>query len=432
MNRAYGYWIFGALLAVLVTAALLIFLGPQRSEGRLPERQPIQQGQEAAEPKQGARSDSTKPYSLVTTFKGDPATSRAFTWHTTSTEPASVLQVVKDTETHSFDAAGVLTFQGTTTVLELKDGSLRGVHKTEAVGLEPGTAYIYRVGSGSAKGWSEPAPFQTEAAETESFTFLNVADLQGVTERDFDLWSRTLGKAFELFPDAAFTVHNGDLTEDPEDDEAWRHLLGKALPWVASHPLMPVTGNHEQVDKDADAFVSHFLLPDNGSPGSIPGTNYSFDYGPVHFVKLNSESKVKDQAKWLEEDLKANRKAWTIVSIHRPAYGGNQDKTVLKHWVPVFDAYGVDLVLQGHNHEYSRSYPLKEGRIVESGGTVYTTINTSGPKFNKKKDDQFYHRVHFQNGRQMFAAIRIDGDTLTYQAYDVRGERLDSFELKRK
>ncbi|MFC3769187.1 fibronectin type III domain-containing protein [Paenibacillus sp. GCM10012303] len=432
MNRVYGYWIFGALLAVLVAAALLIYFGPEQNEGRVPERQPSRLGQEAGSPQQGAGTESAKPFSLVTTFKGDPKTSRAFTWHTASTEAASVLQVVQDTGNASFEGAGVRTFQGTTTVLKLIDGSSQGVHKTEAVGLEPGTGYRYRVGDGSAEGWSEPAAFTTEPAKTDAFTFLNVTDSQGVTERDFELWKRTLDKAFGLFPDAAFIVHNGDMTENPDDPEAWKHLLGKARPWVASYPLMPVTGNHEQVDKKADAFVLHFMVPDNGSPSSIPGTSYSFDYGPVHFVMLNSESKLKEQAAWLEKDLKATDKLWTIVSIHRPAYGGNQDKSVLKHWVPVFDKYGVDLVLQGHNHEYSRSYPLQEGRIVESGGTVYVTLNTSGPKFNKKKDDQFYHRVHFQNGNQMFAAIRIQGDTLSYQAYDVKGKLMDSFDLKRK
>lgn len=94
-------------------------------------------------------------------------------------------------------------------------------------------------------------------------------------------------------------------------------------------------------------------------------------------------------------------------------------------------------MLQGHNHEYSRSYPLRGGKKVPEGeiskdakrGTVYVVTNASGGKFNEKKEDQFYHAVHFQNNKQMFAGINVTGDTLTYQAYDVDGKLLDEFML---
>ncbi|MOA46928.1 hypothetical protein D3C78_1695040 [compost metagenome] len=65
----------------------------------------------------------------------------------------------------------------------------------------------------------------------------------------------------------------------------------------------------------------------------------------------------------------------------------------------------------------------------EGEGTVYATTNTSGPKFNEKKEDQFYHAVHFQNYKQMFAGITANGNKLVYEAYDVDGEKLDEFVL---
>ncbi|MCQ6560751.1 fibronectin type III domain-containing protein [Paenibacillus mendelii] len=406
MIRNYGYWLLAILLVLVAIGLIWVELSQKVA------RSPVE------------------PQSLVTTFKGDPKTSRAFTWHTGDTKGKAVLQVVKGTSEISFEGDEVLVFQGSTTTLEVDKGIFHSVHKVEASGLEPGTTYMYRAGDGSGEGWSEPAAFKTEAQNTGSFTFINVTDSQGIKEQDFDLWGKTLNKAFDIFPEAAFIVHNGDLTEYPEDEEAWRHFFDKARPWVRSYPLMPVTGNHEQVDKNADRFVSHFDLPANGSASSITGTSYSFDYGPVHVVVLNTESKAKDQAQWLRSDLEASDKKWIIAAIHRPAYGGSQDESVLKRWVPVFDEFGVDLVLQGHNHEYSRSYPLKEGKIVESGGTVYATVNTSGPKFNEKKDDQYYHQVHFQNINQMFAGIHIEEDRLTYKAYDVDGKLLDEFILK--
>lgn len=379
-----------------------------------------------------------KPTAVVTTFKGEPMTSRAFTWYSSNPEADAIVQVVKGDAASDWESEQALTFKGTTTSVIAADGSTeQAVHKAEASGLEPGTTYSYRVGSGEEKGWSDVAVFQTEEADTENVTFINVTDSQGVTEQDFSLWGHTLDKAFAIFPAASFIVHNGDLTEEPSDEQAWSYLFEKASKWVTQVPFMPVTGNHDEVDGNAEPFVSHFNLPDNGAEGSIPGTSYSYDYGPVHFVFLNSESNIKEQTKWLRSDLESTDKAWKIVAMHQGPYGGNTYKKV-KDWTELFDEFEVDLVLQGHNHEYSRSYPLRDGKIVGDGeaavqnreGTVYVVTNTAGQKFNEKKEDKFYHKVHFQNEKQMFAGIVINGKTLTYQAYDVDGKKWDEFVLE--
>ncbi|WP_438349540.1 metallophosphoesterase [Paenibacillus sp. FA6] len=379
---------------------------------------------------------TVKPKSLVMTIKDDARTSRAFTWYTTKLDIASVLQLVKGSE-GKFDGENVMEITGSTSSIDTDSHGDQGVHKAEVSKLEPETTYSYRVGSGKDKEWSVPVTFTTEAEELDEFTFINVADSQGITEEDFELWGMTLNKAFETFPNARFIVHNGDLTEDPEDELAWDHFFGKATKWLTQVPLMPVTGNHDEVDGVADRYIAHFNLPDNGAENSIEGTTYSFDYGSAHIVVLNTESNMKEQTKWLEQDLADTDKPWKIVAMHRGPYGGKTNGKV-KDWVSIFDKYKVDLVLQGHNHEYSRSYPLREGTIVGDGsnivnnreGTVYVVPNTAGQKFNEKKEDQFYHQVHFQNEKQMFAGVKIEGDTLTFQAYDVVGEKLDEFVIQ--
>ncbi|MNP54614.1 hypothetical protein D3C76_1491830 [compost metagenome] len=74
---------------------------------------------------------------------------------------------------------------------------------------------------------------------------------------------------------------------------------------------------------------------------------------------------------------------------------------------------------------------VPEGEIPKGAkrGTVYVVTNASGGKFNEKKEDRFYHKVHFQNYKQMFAGISVSDNTLTYQAYDVDGKMLDEFVL---
>ncbi|WP_410771433.1 fibronectin type III domain-containing protein [Fontibacillus sp. BL9] len=369
--------------------------------------------------------------SLVTTFKGDPKTSRAFTWYSQNAESQGFLQLATGTDVRELEKSDALTFEAASSAIMPEEGRQETVHRVEATGLSPGTAYIYRVGDGTEQGWSQPAIFTTEGTDETKFTFLNVTDSQGEMEEDFTLWGKTLDKAFETFPDAKWIIHNGDLTEEPEDEEAWDYFFGKAAPWLPRIPLMPVTGNHDEVKGQSDRFASHFNLPENGAERSAAGTTYSFNYGNAHIVVLNTESNIKGQTEWLRQDLQNSDKIWKIVAIHRPAYGGNRYEKI-SDWVSVFDESGVDLVLQGHNHEYSRSFPLKNEEIVEQGeGTVYVVTNASGSKFNDKKKDKFYHAVHFQNGKQMFAGIAINGNTLTYQAYDVDGNKLDEFVLQK-
>lgn len=373
---------------------------------------------------------STTPKSLVTTWKGDARTSRAVTWYTEDHTIQGVVQIAKGTNAADLDLEDVMTWTADSTVIEIGKGKKQGTHKAEVTGLDSGTEYIYRVGSGESGDWSQPVVFKTEEDEVKTFTWINVSDSQGEVESDFEYWGQALDQAFNIFPDSRFIVHNGDLTEEPEDEAEWDFFFNKAEKWLARIPLLPVTGNHDEIKDVSDRFTSHFNLPDNGASGSNVGTTYSLDYGNAHFVFLNTESNIKGQKKWLREDLKKNNKEWTIVAIHRPAYGGSTYKKI-EDWVEVFDEFGVDLVLQGHNHEYSRSFHLKNGKVVNEGqGTVYVTTNTTGPKFNEKKSDQFYHAVHFQNYKGMFAGITIGEGTLTYQAYDIEGQKLDEFTLE--
>lgn len=380
--------------------------------------------------------DSKNPYSLAMTFRSDAATSRAFTWRSSDSSDSTVLQVAAGADKLVLEQPGVITFKGTAT--SSPDGDHAIVHKAEATGLKPDTQYWYRVGNGSPDGWSDAASFVTAPAGNGDVRFIAMTDSQGETEKDFLLWAKTVDNAVSLFPQAAFLVHNGDLTENPDDPKAWRYLFDTASTWLSRIPLMPVTGNHDEVDGKADHFLSRFYLPTNGAKGSLEGTSYSFDYGSVHVTVLNTESNISNQTQWLRQDLANTDKPWKIVAMHRGLYGGNTYKKI-EEWGKIIDQYKVDLVLQGHNHEYSRSYPLRDGKVTADGdevigqsGTVYVVTNTAGPKFNKKKDDQFYHKVHFQNEKQMFAGITITGSQLTYQAYDVDGLLLDHFTLKKR
>ena len=143
-------------------------------------------------------------------------------------------------------------------------------------------------------------------------------------------------------------------------------------------------------------------------------------------------------ALWLDGILSENPQRWTIAAIHQPVYSTGKRRKKQKKispeklFVPVFDRYSVDLVLQGHDHSYSRTGRLRNGSRVPDNekGTVYV-ISVSGPKFypmnNRYKDIMDKSGT----GRQLFQVISIDENRLVYECHDAGGAMYDSFVLEK-
>jgi hypothetical protein len=132
-----------------------------------------------------------------------------------------------------------------------------------------------------------------------------------------------------------------------------------------------------------------FTLPMNGEAGGVAsGTEdyYSFDYGDIHFVCLDSMTSARTAGSpmltWLQADLAANTKKWLIAFWHHPPYskGSHNSDTdpilteMRVNALPILEAYGVDLVLSGHSHSYERSY------LIDGHYGLSSTFNDSMKK----------------------------------------------------
>lgn len=140
-------------------------------------------------------------------------------------------------------------------------------------------------------------------------------------------------------------------------------------------PVWSTLGNHDGYTADSASesgpYYDIFTLPRNAEAGGLAsGTEayYSFDYGNIHFVCLDSYETNRDvngaMLTWLENDLAANDKKWTIAFWHHPPYtkgSHNSDSEsrlidMRENAVPLLESYGVDMIFTGHSHSYERSF----------------------------------------------------------------------------
>lgn len=224
--------------------------------------------------------------------------------------------------------------------------------------------------------------------------------------------------------------------------------------------LWPTLGNHELYGEPEDGVFSYFKnfsLPTKGEAGGVAsGTEnyYSFDYGNIHFICLDSEEapfKGGDPMyRWLLHDLAANTNQWLIAYWHSPPYSkGSHDSddeyplTYMRRFiVPVLESYGVDLVLSGHSHIYERTFflhghygdstTLSESMKLDGGGGH--RANTGPYRKTTQGPDAGKGTVYVVAGSSGWATFRFGFHPAMYYdvletgslVIDVAGDRLDA------
>lgn len=386
----------------------------------------------------GAASAQTAiPKSIINTFGKDPTTGRCFTWNTAAGVKSGFVEYCIKDEFKGFDKSNIIRTAARS--YEVKnDLDKRVIHKAELKNLKSGTEYVYRVGD--TNGYSEKGAFKTAERDLKSFTFINITDTQGVTVGDYAKWKNILDKALEKFPSARFLVHTGDMVDNGDKTNQWDNFTGAVKSELMDLPIVPVVGNHDVLNKNltnynAKDFTDRFDLPVEQDTGAPDGTVYSFDYGNAHIAVMNTQcgsDNFKKQGDWLRKDMAKTKKAWKVVALHRGPYGATYDTTDIRQaWVPVFDELGIDLVLQGHDHNYVRSYPLKKGAVVEPGkGTIYMVGNSGGVKFYPLKP-RSWQEVDLQPKTQMYIAVTVSDTEMVIKAYDSKNALKDSVTIKK-
>ena len=238
-------------------------------------------------------------------------------------------------------------------------------------------------------------------------------------------------------------------------------MLDGSYEYLSAIPVMPMGGNHEsRFGSSAGKYEieKHFNVKLPMEQSTVVGCFYSFIYGDVKFIVLNTneleDSRLKeDQYSWLVKELKENSCRWTVVAMHNPIYSVGQYGVIperngiaraLKEQIHgLFAEYGVDIVLQGHDHAISRTFPIRADGTpaketveitndteysLSPDGVIYLMNGPAGTQTRIPVEiDQSLYKYAQSSNAASWAELFFDGDSLTVHVKWFDGEKVNTY-----
>lgn len=379
---------------------------------------------------------------IAVTFHGDSTSQIGLSWYTPISEDKLFGNDIEVVDAATMQLVNI-SFEIDTDVAEYDEDSM--YHQTVISGLKENTTYYFRVGDEATDKWSEYGSFTTSSKDIKEFTFVAVTDTQSEHLPDAYFSAATMKKALELVENSAFIMHSGDFVDEGDEEYLWLAQMNTAKDILMNNIIVPAVGNHED---DSHAFWQHFKIP-HTNDHKTTGAYYSYNYGNVHFVVLDTNKENSDgtsyvddeQLEWLKEDLQSandNGADWIIVNMHKGLYttGEHSDNEKFagetgarKRVGEVFEEYGVDLVMQGHDHCPSVTYPIKDRKASDTG-VIYVNTGSAGAKsYSLDKSlmpEEYYELFSYldENDRnddtyQNFAIIDVTSEKIVVKLYEM-------------
>jgi len=331
-------------------------------------------------------------------------------------------------------------------------------NKAEIKGFARGEKVRYRVGDECGV-FSDARVFRTLTQNSDKVDFLLVTDTQD--QDNAGAWFPNAWRdAVSRYPDAEFCINAGDIVQLGGSGYYWKMMMEYNSDFFAQMPHLPTAGNHDYWYCYLSGFDSvtyrHFNI-DIPEQDKRHGIYYSVDVGPCHFTVLssgdcmetNNQGILDGQLQWAKNDIASSDKKWKIVTIHNPLYSpgkyGSTDPiygvamSLREQFNRFFAENHVDMVFCGHDHVYSRTYPIRadgypdiyaeyeetkiegiDARIaVNPVGPIHFESGCGGNQDRKIVYLTPYYRKDFEKmedmiyGKVAYSRILIEGDLLT-------------------
>ncbi|MBN1341913.1 MAG: HEAT repeat domain-containing protein [Phycisphaerae bacterium] len=306
--------------------------------------------------------------------------------------------------------------------LDRKTPSLgdREIQEVRLTGLQPETAYQYRITVGDAT--AGPFAFRTAVKPTSPYRFA----VYGDNRSHPDVHAKVAAAMAKHRP--AFVINTGDLVSDGNKDGVWGPEFFTPLAELCHGvPIYPALGNHEGNGKN---YIDLFSLPD-------PEWYYAFVFGNAKFFMIDSCYRKpnyfapdSDQGQWLAGELKDGDFAWKFAVFHHPPYSSHPSRGgSLPHQkllCPALEAGGVDVAFNGHNHNYERIFPMRSGQRDDAAGIHYVITGGGGAPLYPTLKEPFTAEAEVVHH---FCIVDVAGPLMTLTAYAVDGHVIDRFGL---
>ena len=309
-------------------------------------------------------------------------------------------------------------------------------NKVTVTGLKENTTYYYQVMKDGK--WSDTQTYQTKSFS--DFSFLYVGDPQigasGDPVSDAASWENVLNQATANH-DVSFMVSAGDQINNTDGDSEGEYAGYLGATALRSLPVATTIGNHDSKNPN---YSYHFNYP-NSQFGAAraynqgktdAGTDYYYSYGNVLFIVLDTNNyNCATHENVIRKAIESNPDAkWRVVTFHQDIYGAAQnhsdsDGMVLRtQLTPIFDKYNIDVVLQGHDHTYSRTYQLtsdgKEHVKYSNDGKIEGTVKYDKNDFTYQKESASCYEV---KSNVVGGTIENPEGTVYYEANSATGSK---------
>ena len=323
-------------------------------------------------------------------------------------------------------------------------------HKAVLYGLVPNQDFCYHlyVGNPAQTGTELPidGKFRTLfSPERKVVTFLALGNTGSFPGEEDSAQARDRIAKLMAQEQADFVIHTGNLTHSGLNSDADAELFSPFQALLQNTPLFVALGPNEY-GPDRESAESKSFLHNNYSRyhdmtwSTATPKYYSFDTANARFIVLDNNlvngtkwapeiNEESAQTKWLKTTLSGAGDKWKIVIMNTPAYatgaiGPSQE--IVDAWVKIFETYGVNLVLQGSDADYERSFPLRNEETHKRGVT-YVTLGTAALTPNRRVMSS-PHTARFVSARH-YAVGKIVDRKLTFTVYSDTGKQLDKFEM---
>ena len=362
-------------------------------------------------------------YTQVSLTPGEDETELNFAWYSLDNGSAATPVVHFGTDRNSLQS-----YTGTAGDVDtsLTDGVAYHYNHVTVTGLEPNTTYYYTVEKNGVQ--TEVETYETQSFDTVKMLYVGDPQIgaskgqpQGgetlaaesgaantAARNDAFGWNRTLEAALAQDPDVSFIISAGDQvnkTGQAKEEEYAGYLSPDVL---AGLPVATTIGNHDSLNAD---YMYHFNNPNATEYGATQaGGDYYYSYGNGLFIVLNTNNyNVAEHEQAIQDAIASDpNAAWRIVTIHQDIYGSGLDHSdtdgmILRtQLTPIFDEYDIDVVLQGHDHTYSRS------KLLYGDGQTHGAYEF---QLNADGSDYDWDHAYDINASTQIPLYPEDGDT---------------------